>query len=57
MNIPDVTKAQAAIFTHEAKDCDDSKLSQIDNIRAFAPVKKPETQAHTAAASDTRKHA
>ena len=57
MNIPSVTKAQAAIFTHGENDCDDSKPSQMDNIRAFVPVKKPETQAHTAIASSTRKNA
>ena len=57
MNIPNVTKAQAAIFKHEENDSDDSKPSQIDNIRPFVPVKEPEEQGKTATVSSTRKHA
>ena len=57
MNVPNVTKAQAAIFTQEEKSCDDPKQNQMDNVRAFVPIEKTETQVHIVAASTARKHA
>jgi len=42
MNVPNVTKAQAAIFT-QGEDIDNSKPTQQKNIRAFTPMKKPGT--------------
>ena len=41
MNIPNITKAQAAIFTSE-EGCEDSEPSEKSNVRAFALVENPE---------------
>ena len=42
MNVPNVTKAQAAIFA-QVEEIDNSKPAQQQNIRAFTPMKKPKT--------------